>query len=87
MNMDDLAALAAEKAQQRQQQNQDFQNAEDSPELKTPTAEEMTVPQQQKVGVSLAGCSRVEEVGELIMKRKESFCFVLKDSIFLFFLK
>lgn len=46
MNMSDLAAMAAQKAQLQQQQ--DFQPAlDDSPELKTPTAEELIVPEQK----------------------------------------
>ena len=44
MNMNDLKALAAQKAA-AQQGFPDF--AEDSPELKTPTAEDMMVPEQK----------------------------------------
>ena len=46
MNMNDLKALAAQKAAE-QQQFSDF--PEDSPELKTPTAEDMMVPEQKVV--------------------------------------
>jgi len=50
MNMNDLKALAAQKAAvQQHQQFSDFP-AEDSPELKTPTAEYTMVP-EQKVGL------------------------------------
>jgi hypothetical protein len=46
MNMSDLAAMAAQKAALLQQDP--FQpNTEDSPELKTPTAEEIMVPEQK----------------------------------------
>ena len=45
MNMNDLKALAAQKAAVAQQGFPDF--AEDSPELKTPTAEDMMVPEQK----------------------------------------
>ena len=44
MNMNDLKALAAQKAAE-QQQFSDF--PDDSPELKTPTAEDMMVPEQK----------------------------------------
>ena len=49
MNMNDLKALAVQKQQQQHQQFSDFP-AEDSPELKTPTAEYTMVP-EQKVGL------------------------------------
>jgi hypothetical protein len=48
MNMGELAALAAQKAAQ---QNNDFSPlADDSPDLKTPTAEEIVTVPEQKVG-------------------------------------
>ena len=46
MNMNDLKALAVQKQQQQHQQFSDFP-AEDSPELKTPTAEYTMVPEQK----------------------------------------
>ena len=52
MNMNDLKALAVQKQQQQHQQFSDFP-AEDSPELKTPTAEYTMVP-EQKVGLFLS---------------------------------
>lgn len=46
MNMNDLKALAAQK--QQQQLNSEFNDLpEDSPELKTPTAEDIMVPEQK----------------------------------------
>ena len=46
MNMGELAALAAQKA--AQQSNDYSPSADDSPDLKTPTAEDMiTVPEQK----------------------------------------
>ena len=55
MNMNDLKALAVQKQQQQHQQHQQFSDfpAEDSPELKTPTAEYTMVP-EQKVGLFLS---------------------------------
>merc|ERR1719464_2259001 len=49
MNMNDLKALAVQKQQQQHQQFSDFP-AEDSPELKTPTAEYTMVPEQKAGG-------------------------------------
>ena len=49
MNMGELAALAAQKAAQ---QSNDFSpSADDSPDLKTPTAEDMITVPEQKVSV------------------------------------
>ena len=45
MNMNDLKALAAQKAAVAQQDFPDL--PEDSPELKTPTAEDIMVPEQK----------------------------------------
>ena len=45
MNMNDLNALAAQKVAAQQQEFQDL--PEDSPELKTPTAEDIMVPEQK----------------------------------------
>ena len=46
MNMNDLKALAAQKAAANQVYS-DF--PEDSPELKTPTAEDMMIPEQKVI--------------------------------------
>lgn len=46
MNMNDLKALAAQKQRENHFQPPDF---EDSPELKTPTAEDIMVPEQKAI--------------------------------------
>ena len=50
MNMSDLASMAAQKAQNFQQNHPTIE--EESPDLKTPTAEELQVPGVQKVTIA-----------------------------------
>ena len=47
MNMNDLNALAAQKAAAAGSQQEFPELPEDSPELKTPTAEDIMVPEQK----------------------------------------